>query len=273
MKSSVQGNYTRIIIWMKTGLSPRHTPGATVSRTANGWRLEIPAGGRRAYRLAQFDDYAGTPRRLLGHTPPWTLRLRVRLSAADLPGTWGFGLWNDPFGLSLGFGGKVARLPALPQTAWFFHASPPNWLSLRDRPFPDSGRVIPGDGFFAGTFRSPRIPSILFSPLILAVPLFAVRPISRLLRRWASRFIRQDGARVKVDVTQWHEYAIHWQEEACTFTVDGAEVLSTSISPCSPLGLVLWIDNQYAAWTPDGGLGYGILENPPAWMEIEAIKF
>ncbi len=258
---------------MKTGLSSRYTPGATVSGTANGWRLDLPAGSRGTYRLAQLDDYSGTPRRLLGHAPPNILRLRVRLSSDDLPGTWGFGLWNDPFGLSLGFGGKVARLPALPQTAWFFHASPPNWLSLRDRPLPDSGRVVPGSGFFAGTFRSPRVPSLLFAPLVLALPFFVFRPVSRLMRRWASRFIRQDGVAVKADVTQWHEYAIHWQEQACTFAVDGRDVLSTFIAPCSPLGLVLWIDNQYAAWTPEGQLGYGTLENPPAWMEIEDIRF
>jgi len=60
------------------------------------------------------------------HAPPCTFSLHARLSGTDLPGTWGFGLWNDPFGLSLGFGGQAARLPALPQAAWFMHASPPN---------------------------------------------------------------------------------------------------------------------------------------------------
>jgi len=85
--------------------------------------------------LAQLDDYARTPRSRLSHTPPWTLQVRARASSVDLPGTWGFGLWNDPFGLSLGFGGgKPLRLPTLPQTAWFMQASRPNWLSLRDDP-------------------------------------------------------------------------------------------------------------------------------------------
>jgi hypothetical protein len=44
------------------------------------------------------------------------------------------------------------------------------------------------------------------------------------------------------------------------------------VSPHSPLGLVIWIDNQYAAFTPEGRLGFGALENPePAWLEITDI--
>jgi len=53
--------------------------------------------------------------------------------------------------------------------------------------------------------------------------------------------------------------------------VDGAEILRTPLAPRGPLGLVLWIDNQYAAWRPDGRLGFGTLANPAAWLEIENI--
>jgi hypothetical protein len=183
MKASVQANYTRIIMAMEIKLSPRRVGGANVTPTASGWRLDIPAGPRRSYRLAQLDDYARTPRTRLDHVPPWTLRLRARVSATALPGTWGFGLWNDPFGLSLGFGGKPGRLPALPQTVWFFHASLPNWLCLSDGSRPGSDQPIPANGFFAGTFRSPRIPSFLFAPALLGLPLFELRPTSRILRR------------------------------------------------------------------------------------------
>jgi hypothetical protein len=273
---------------MEIGLTPRRTPGATVSQTTNGWRLDIPAGARRTYCLAQLDDYT-TPsigsrqtrpvnsgqalsRGRFSHVPPWTLRLRTRLSGSDLPGTWGFGLWNDPFGLSLGFGGKPGRLPALPQTAWFMHASPPNWLSFRDSPSPGLNRKLPANGFFAATFRSPCIPSFLFAPGLLALPLFKLRPTSRLLRRLASRVIRQDAAGINVDVTQWHEYSMQWLSEGCVFTVDGSEILCTPNSPRPPLGLVIWIDNQFAAWTPEGRLGYGTLENPAAWLEIEKLN-
>jgi hypothetical protein len=246
---------------MEFELSPRQIGGGKVSRTAGGWRLEMPAGASRTYRLAQLDDYARTRRSQLPYRPPWKLRLRARVSQADLPGTWGFGLWNDPFGLSLGFGGKPARLPALPQTAWFFHASPPNWLSL--------SKGLPGDGFFAGMLASPGIPSLLLAPALVAVPLCAIRPISRFFRRLTGDLIRQAGAGISVDGTQWHDYSIAWQDSGCSFHVDGIEILSTPISPRPPLGLVIWIDNQFAAWTPQGQFGYGTLTNPVAWLEIE----
>jgi hypothetical protein len=252
---------------MEIPLTPRRIAGSTVDPTAQGWKLALPPGKARTYRLAQLDDYMDSPRRRFRHKPPIRLSLRLRLSAAGLPGTWGFGLWNDPFGLSLGFGSRQGRLPALPQTAWFFHASPPNWLSLQDAP-----GSHPANGFFAGTFRSPSIPSLLFLPGLPALPLLAVRPVSRLVRRLAGRIIRQDGAPVTVDVTQWHDYSIQWDMNGCRFSVDGSLILKTACPPRPPLGLVIWIDNQYAAWTPQGRLGYGTLENPPASMEIEALK-
>ena len=257
-----------IIIGMEFELSPRQAAFGSQTRTSAGWRLDLPAGPQRIYRLAQLDDYARMPRNRLKHGPPWSFHLRARVSEVDLPGTWGFGLWNDPFGFSLGFGGDTpGRLPTLPQTAWFMHASPPNWLSLQNDP-----DKIPANGFFAGTFRSPRIPAFVFAPGFLALPLCAIRPVSRLLRRLASRLVHQDGARIDLDVTQWHEYSIHWLPESCEFSVDGQTLLHTACSPTPPQGLVLWIDNQFAAWTPEGRLGYGTLENPSAWLEIEGLK-
>jgi len=253
---------------MEFELSPRQAGFATLNRTTTGWRLDLPAGPHRSYRLAQLDDYARTQRTRLKHAPPWTFSVRARVSGLDLPGTWGFGLWNDPFGFSLGFGGgKPGRLPTLPQTAWFMHASRPNWLSLRDDP-----ERVPANGFFAGTFRSPRIPSFLLAPGLLALPLCTVRPISRVLRRLAARIIRQDAARVDLDVRQWHQYSIEWLPDDCMFSVDGNIILDTDCSPRQPLGLVVWIDNQFAAWTPEGRLGYGSLENPAAWLEIENLS-
>jgi hypothetical protein len=223
--------------------------------------MEIPAGSRGTYRLAQLDDYASLRRSRFPHAPPWTLSLRARVSAAGLPGTWGFGLWNDPFGLSLGFGGQAGRLPALPNAAWFFHASPPNWLSFRDG--------VPGSGFFCGVMRSPRFPTLALAPALAVVPLAAVRPVSRLLRRLAGALIRQDGATVGLDVTQWHTYTLDWLHETMVFEANDREILRTRFTPHPPLGLVIWIDNHNAAWRPDGGLGYGTLENPAAWLEIE----
>jgi hypothetical protein len=226
--------------------------------------MEIPAGSADTYCLAQSDDYISFSRGQFQHAPPWTLSLNARVSAPDLPGTWGFGLWNDPFGFSLGFGGTARRLPALPNTAWFFHASPPNWLSLHN--------AIPGRGFFAGAIKAPRIPSILLAPAILALPLVAIRPVSRLLRRLAGRMIEQDACLIPVDVTNWHKYSIEWLHEYVEFNIDDQPVLRTSLSPPPPLGLVIWIDNQYAFWDPTGRLGYGTLGNPAAWLEVTDIQ-
>jgi hypothetical protein len=137
-------------------------------------------------------------------------------------------------------------------------------LSLRDE--------IPAHGFFAGTIHSPRVPSLLLAPALLALPFMVLRPISRLLRRLAGQTVRQDAAAISVDATKWHEYSIQWLREWTEFKIDGETILQTSTSPAPPLGLVLWIDNQFAAWTSAGRFGYGTLDNPVAWLEIESFK-
>ena len=54
----------------------------------------------------------------------------------------------------------------------------------------------------------------------------------------------------------------------------GATTLTVSVrlAPKGPLGLVIWLDNQYAAWQPDGRLRYGTLEAGPAWIEIRDLR-
>ncbi len=246
--------------WLET-LSPRTTPGAQVTRTGDQfWRLEIPAGPAGRYRLAQLDDYAALPRRRLPWQPPFTLELRARASSSALPGTWGFGLWNDPFGLSLGFGGGH-RLPALPNTAWFFFASSENYLSLRDD--------LPASGPLAATFQSPHWPVWSYALAAPLLPLMALPVLARWLRRQGRRYVRQDAAFLALDPLEWHAYRLDWEAERVIFSLDGQTVLETPVSPLGPLGLVLWIDNQYAALPPNGRLAYSTLANPePAWIEI-----
>ena len=238
-------------------LKPRFTRGAQVVQTAPaGWRLEIPAGPAGRYRLAQVDDYSG---RLRGRFPwrmPFCLALRARASAQDLPGTWGFGLWNNPFGMG------VYSLPALPNTAWFFFASQQNYLSLRDD--------LPAQGGLAATFCSPRWPAALFLPGAPFLPLLELPPAMRLARRVGRGIVRQAGAAMLHDPTEWHTYILEWAEQQVSLLVDGQTVLQTAIAPRGPLGLVIWIDNQYAAAPPDGRLRFGTLANPePAWIEVE----
>jgi hypothetical protein len=180
-----------------------------------------------------------------------------------MPGTWGFGLWNDPFALSLGFGGG-RRIPALPNAAWFFFASAPNYLSLRDD--------LPAQGGLAATFQSPRWPAILLAPGALGLPLLALPPASRVIRRLVRRIVKQDAVILPTDPSQWHTYRLEWSQDCVTFYVDESSVLETGVAPLGPLGLVLWVDNQYAAWPPTGRLSFGTLAiNQPVWIEVEDI--
>jgi hypothetical protein len=192
------------------------------------------------------------------------LELRARASAEALPGTWGFGFWNDPFGMALFSGAEPVHLPVLPNTAWFFIASPPNHLSLRDD--------LPADGSLAATFRSARLPALLLAPAGLFLPLLFVRPTARLIRKVASRFVQQDTLRLPVRLTEWHTYTLELDLHRAVFQVDGEKMLETSVVPLGPLGFVVWVDNQYAAFRPDGRVGFGSLENPQtAWIEIDGL--
>jgi len=248
-------------------LDPRVTPRANVTPTSAGWRLEIPAGAADAYRLAQLDNY----RRRFPLDAPATLSLRCRVSGLLLPGTWGFGFWNDPFAVSFGLQGSARRLPALPNAAWFFHASTENHLSLRPA-VEAAEHGIPGSGFMAQVFSSPRIPSLLLAPGLLALPFMFSKTFAKRARALAGKIVHEDGKGLGVDVTQWHEYRLRWEVDRVEFTLDGEKILETATSPQGPLGLVVWIDNQFASFPPDGKIKAGVQENPaPAWMEIEDV--
>jgi len=289
-----------------TKLTPRHTPDARLEEISHGlsYRLSIPAGSADKYRLAQLDDYTKIPRSRFPLGFPLTLNLSARVSSNSIPGTWGFGLWNDPFGLSLGFGGNPFRLPALPNAVWFFGASEESYLSFKsfragpnevqakralqiNSQFQDATSAIPrassvkgatnapfsaqredfaANGFLAQTFRSPWFhPDLILAGLAL--------PFSRkVTRRLLGKVIDEDGIRLSVDVTQWHRYRLEWREDRVRFEVDNLPVFESRVRPNPPLGLVIWIDNQYAAFTPEGKIGFGVLENPePAWLEIDEL--
>lgn len=244
-----------------TKLNPHQNAGGTVDELLRGasYRFTIPAGSSRNYRLSQVDDYTKLSRGRFPLRPPVHLSLSARASSGSIPGTWGFGLWNDPFGLSIGFGGNPLRIPALPNAAWFFHASEQSYLSFRNDK--------PANGFLAQTFRSPA-----FHPaLILAGLAF---PFSRRKARGLmGKAVGEDGVRLGADVTRWHRYSLDWRATRVAFEVDDAPVGESPVSPNPPLGLVIWIDNQYAAFTPEGKFGLGVLENyEPAWLEIRDLE-
>jgi hypothetical protein len=249
-----------------TKLIPRFSTGAGVVENLRGsaYRLSIPSGQADKYRFAQLDDYTQLPRRRFPLRLPLTLNLSARVSSNSIPGTWGFGLWNDPFGMSLGFGGNPLRLPALPNAVWFFGASKENYLSFQTG---RTHRSAPTHGFMAQTFRAPR-----FHPLLILAGI--ALPFSRkAARRLLGKIIGEDGVALSVDATEWHTYSLEWRDGRVTFEVDHALVFESPVSPHSPLGLVIWIDNQYAAFTPDGKIGFGVLANPePAWLEIKDME-
>jgi hypothetical protein len=145
----------------------------------------------------------------------------------------------------------------------------------------------------AQTFRSPKFHPSLF-PAGLALPFSRVTT-----RRLLGQVIAEDGIQLwdqgasprrrddtrsrnttsklveskGVAPTDWHRYRLEWSLKRVLFEVDEAQVFESSVSPNPPLGLVIWIDNQYAAFTPEGKIGFGVLENPePAWLEIRDVE-
>ncbi len=247
-------------------LGRRTTQDAAVRPVGPGhWRLIIPEGPAGRYRLAQLDDYLHRRRSAFPWRPPLRLNLRARVSDAALPGTWGFGLWNDPFNMSMGLGGTARRLPALPDTAWFFYASSPNYLALWD--------THPAHGFLASTFSSTDIPVLLLAMGSPVAPLLAWPRAAAKLRRLARRFVREDAARLEIDPVAWHTYCLEWRADRVRFLLDGELRFETTTAPRAPLGLVLWIDNQYVAFPPTGRLRFGRLPNPePAWLELADLE-
>jgi hypothetical protein len=237
------------------------TRGASVTSTENPWRLGIQKGDSLHYRDAQLDDYSQLQRHKVPHRPEQSRRislcLRARTSSSSPAGTWGFGLWNDPFGLSLGFGGSPFRLPALPNAVWFFYASPQNYLSFTNDK--------PAQGFLAQTFRSPKF------HLLLILAGLALPFSRRMTRKLLSKVIGEDSIALSVDVTQWHRYKLEWEAKRTAWYVDDALVFESPVSPNPPLGVIIWIDNQYAAFTPEGKIAFGVLEGDTEWLEVEEI--
>jgi hypothetical protein len=85
--------------------------------------------------------------------------------------------------------------------------------------------------------------------------------------------IHEDAASLSLDVTQWHIYRLEWSPSRSTFWVDDRLVFQSPVSPQSPLGTVIWIDNQYAAFMPDGRLKWGLEKNPESeWLEVEQVE-
>jgi hypothetical protein len=186
------------------------------------------------------------------------VRARFSHGAEALQGTAGFGFWNEFF--------MSARAPTLPRAAWFFFASPPS-----DMPF-DS--AAPGRGWKAATMDALR-PS---TPLMLAsaLPAALLMRLPGLYRRiWPAyqRALRIHEALIPTAMDDWRSYAVEWRQDAARFTVDGETVLECASAPAGPLGLVIWMDNQYLVATPQGRLRHGVLSvQGEQWLEVASVE-
>jgi len=231
-------------------LQKQESNGGQVLTLSDGSRLILPILNHKRYSLAQLDDYMHLTRRRFPHQSPISFGLEARVSRTDPPGTWGFGLWNDPFSMGLLAGGVKRLLPVLPNAAWFFYGSDANSLTLRDD--------LPGSGFHLKTFRSPLLPSVFSIFALPLVPLLLVPSAARLLRKLLRKMVKEDARSLAVDVTDWHVYQLIWQNDAVSFEVDGEIMHQTQISPQGRMGVVIWIDNQYLSFNSEGNLCYGV---------------
>ncbi|MHC1785422.1 MAG: hypothetical protein AB9891_22185 [Anaerolineaceae bacterium] len=241
----------------------KFTSGSKVEQIEPGmWRLSIQEGQNDQYRWAQLDDYSDLPRSRFHWQAPLSMKCQARVSHTDLPGTWGFGFWNDPFNASLKIKGAGFRLPALPNTAWFFNASPENHLSLQ------TGRRA--CGFLAAVFRSPLIPSWAFLPAYILLPSLFIPSIARRMIKIAKEVILDEFLILNVNQTEWNTYRLDLFEERVDFYINNTLTSRTTAAPRGKLGALLWIDNQYAGITSNGNFQAGLLENSqPAWLEIK----
>jgi len=228
-----------------------------------GYRLTIPSTPK-AYADAQLDDTSGLARGEFVWRPPVRLAVRVRASKPQPIGTLGFGFWNEPFGFALGFGGRI-RLPAPPRALWFFYGSPPN-----DFTFVRGGT---GYGWRAMSIDTPPISSLALAPLAASAVLLA--PFRFLRRRVVQavidRVLASEGT-LGTRLDEWHTYSIDWMTHNAVFRVDGQLVLEAAgLRP--PLGLVIWIDNQYAVVSPEKGFAFGTIPTTAEqWLEIQDLS-
>ncbi len=232
-------------------------------------RMSLPAVAQGHYADAQIDDYAGRVRADFPWTPPLRMEVRARsshpaataistpLSNDILRGTAGFGFWNFPFSVH----GDILFLP---ESIWFFYASPPSNMAL----VPGS----PGWGWKAQIVHSMR-PGALAALVPTALTAGWARLSGQVepAARWVQRLSGASEATLSIDMTTWHTYVLEWHTTEVRFWVDDSLVLHVPNPPTRPLGFVAWLDNQYAIATPRGTFRFGTVSTTPEWFEIDSI--
>jgi len=237
----------------------------SLQETPSGLRLASENTTTSQYSNAQLDDYATLRRSDFPWRPPVTLHVRARFShgaARDgepgLRGTAGFGFWNDFF--------MSARAPTLPRAVWFFYASPPSDMRF--------DLETPGWGWKAATIDAirPATPLLLASA-VGVVPLMNIPALYRRIWPHYQRWLGICERIIPVEMDAWHSYTLEWEKSRARFSVDERVILECPHAPAGPLGLVIWLDNQYLVALPWGRLRHGLLVTEGRqWLEISEIE-
>jgi hypothetical protein len=251
--------------WTQTCLGP-----GSVQVVDEKLRMCLPAVPRGQYADAQIDDYDSLPRSAFPWRPPLRMEVRARsshpaatASSSDettgiLRGTAGFGFWNYPFSVR----GDILMLP---ESVWFFYASPPSNMALVPG--------LPGWGWKAQVVHSMRAETVVATvPMALSATWARLTGDSSHAARWMQRLSGAQEALLDVDMTDWHTYRLEWRGGDALFWVNNRLVLRAPHPPTRPLGFVAWIDNQYAVATPRGTLRFGSVATDPEWLELDYIK-
>lgn len=218
-----------------------------------GLRLALSGTQPTRYADAQLDDYAGMARRHFPWRPPLRFTVRARASG-PLLGTAGFGFWNNPFS-------PLGGWPALPAALWFFHAAPPSNMPL--------ALGVPGHGWRAASIDTTTARALRWAPLALPVALAnRVGPLQRRIWPRVQHDLCLAEAPIAAPARAWRNYVIEWRRDGARFSIDGSTVLEIARVPQGPLGMVLWVDNQWMVATPRGRFGWGVSATPTQWLDI-----
>ena len=113
----------------------------------------------------------------------------------------------------------------------------------------------------------------LLVPGIPLLPLLLIPLTGKLLRPLLRSFIKDDNKSLNLDATRWHKYEILCGYDKVEFIVDDNTVHTSTVVPKGRLGCVLWIDNQYAAYPPNGKVSFGILKTEKTeWLDLSEIS-
>jgi hypothetical protein len=244
-----------------------YTVGTGKAQASDGLvRLVIGAQGGATYCDAQLDDYSMDG--VLRWHPPVRMSLRARVSHRSdvLRGTCGFGFWNDPLGMTTA---KSQRswLPhfRLPQAVWFFFAAPPSKMPW--------AYGLPSVGWKAATLDASRWAARLLLPFApVGMLLCRWRPAYTLLWPWIQNILKIDEKHLPQRFDAWHDFRLEWHVGSVRGWIDDEEVLHTRRAPRGPLGLVIWMDNQYMVATPQGEIKHGLVATDEQWLEIVSLE-